>query len=88
MRILEIEYEGIRYVFRRNPQRAEEVSANRSDKLKNLLKDFWIRKTSTLPGMAGPKRRLPSIKWWHSPEVEVAGLDRSRCQRKAIDASV
>jgi len=32
----EIEYEGIRYVFRRNPQRVEEVSANRSDKLKNL----------------------------------------------------
>jgi transposase len=32
----EIEYEGIRYVFRRNLQRVEEVSANRSDKLKNL----------------------------------------------------
>ena len=32
----EIEYEDIRYVFRRNPQRAEEISKNRGDKLKNL----------------------------------------------------
>ena len=34
----EIEYEGIRYIFRRNPQRAEEIAANRADKLKNLQK--------------------------------------------------
>jgi transposase len=34
--IVEIEYEDIRYVFRRNPQRAEEISKNRGDKLKNL----------------------------------------------------
>jgi transposase len=32
----EIESEGIRYVFRRNPQRAEEISTNRDDKLQNL----------------------------------------------------
>ena len=32
----EIESEGVRYVFRRNPQRAEEISMNRGDKLKNL----------------------------------------------------
>jgi len=34
----EIEYEGIRYIFRRNPQRAEEIAANRADKLNNLQK--------------------------------------------------
>ena len=34
----EIESEGIRYVFRRNPQRAEEISTNRDDKLNKLQK--------------------------------------------------
>jgi transposase len=34
----EIEYEGIRYIFRRNPQRAGEIAANRDDKRKNLQK--------------------------------------------------
>jgi transposase len=34
----EIENEGIRYVFRRNPCRAEEISASRADKLQNLQK--------------------------------------------------
>ena len=32
----EIEFEGIRYIFRRNPKRVEEISASRTDKLKNL----------------------------------------------------
>jgi hypothetical protein len=34
----EIESEGIRYIFRRNPQRADEIVASRTDKLKNLQK--------------------------------------------------
>ena len=34
----EIESEGIRYIFRRNPQRVQEIWANRDDKLKNLQK--------------------------------------------------
>jgi transposase len=34
----EIENEGIRYVFRRNPCRAEEISASRADKLQSLNK--------------------------------------------------
>ena len=32
----EIECEGVRYIFRRNPQRTEELSINRADKLKSL----------------------------------------------------
>jgi hypothetical protein len=32
----EIEYEGVRYIFRRNPQRKEEIAASRADKLKHL----------------------------------------------------
>ena len=34
----EIESEGIRYIFRRNPQRVSEIAASRTDKLKNLHK--------------------------------------------------
>jgi len=34
----EIESENIRYIFRRNPQRADEISASRTDKLKNIQK--------------------------------------------------
>jgi transposase len=34
----EVESEGIRYVFRRNPRRAEEISASRADKLQSLQK--------------------------------------------------
>jgi len=34
----EIEYEDIRYIFRRNPQRVSEIAASRTDKLKNLHK--------------------------------------------------
>ncbi len=32
----EVQYDGIRYIFRRNPQRAVEISANREAKLKKL----------------------------------------------------
>jgi transposase len=34
----EIEYDGIRYIFRRNPQRVAEIAANRESKLKKLQK--------------------------------------------------
>lgn len=32
----EVEIDGVRYIFRRNPQRVDELSASRTDKLKNL----------------------------------------------------
>jgi transposase len=57
----EIEYEDIRYVFRRNPQRAEEISKNRGDKLKNLER-LLDQKNAYLAGHGRSKTEIAARK--------------------------
>ena len=46
-KIAEVDLEGIRYVFRKNPQRAKEIEATRQSKLKRLL-EFCAEKNAYL----------------------------------------
>jgi hypothetical protein len=62
----EVESEGVRYGFRRNPQRADEISASRADKLKHL-QDLLDKQNAYLAGHGRAKIEIAVGKLRHMP---------------------
>ena len=59
--VCEVEHDGLRYLVRRNPLRAEEVAAGRRDK-QRVVEQWIVRKNGYLHDIPVPRWRWPSGK--------------------------